>query len=243
MPAEPMMVDTAVKRVTFLLLNNADHDPNTDPEVRWALDATLKDMVTKTQFAAFKKEFAFATSAGQHTYILPEDFVQLLGYGMRYTASPYTTLTWITEREFLECEYERNVSQADPQYFFVTTKDKSDGLWRFRVHPTPATTIAMSAAYLSMPETIYNTVAGQGQPLDARFPTQFFQFLIYGAAAKFPQYLDPTTLAYYNKEYENAIKLMCNKSEPMTGNVMQKQLYHGSPMRLPGWRAGTVRWW
>lgn len=246
MSAEPMPVDTVVKRVMFMLANGPEIDPNLDPEVRWAIDATIKDMVTKTQFSAFKKDKTFSTLSGTSTYSFEDDFVQILSYGMSYTATPFTQLCRISQRDWMNGMFGQSDLTGDPAYFFITTKEKSDGVWRFRLFPEPTSIISIQYTYLSMPDSVWNTVAGgSDQVIDPRFPSQFFQALVYGSAAKFPQFLDTMTIQKHQMEYENAIKVMCNKSEPETGVVMQKEMYQGRGWlsRVPGWLRGTAIPW
>lgn len=229
----PIPVDDLVKDVTFILLNHEDYDPNTDGQVRKALDAVLQELVAKTQFAAFKKYDSFATVSGTHTYAMPEDFVQCLGYGLQYAATPYTTLDWMTERDFLEGEMERNQSTGDPVRFFITHKDEDTGYWQFRVHPTPTSARTINRCYLSAPKPILLTVAAGDHVLDPRFPAAQRRGLVCGAALHFPQYLDSQTIASNQDRYLQAIKDMSNKSEPVAGNVLQKRAY-GSGGRFHG---------
>jgi|SRR5687767_9177509 len=227
MPSDPIMVDELVGDVTFLILNHRDYDQNTDTDVRHALDAVLQEMVAKTQFAAFKKYDTFSTANGVHTYRMPDDYVQIVGYGLQYATTPFTTLRWITERSFLEEERERNQSTGEPTEFFITHKDHDDGLWRFRLHPTPNATRVINRCYLSMPTSIRRTVMAGDHELDPRFPTQFIKGIASGAAMHFPQYLDQVTLAACEKKYQAAITDMANKSEPTAGITIQKHAYGG----------------
>jgi hypothetical protein len=192
-------------------------------------------MVIRTQFAAFKKYDAFATVVDEHTYAMPDDFVQCLSYGLQYAATPFITLDWITERDWLESESERNVTTGDPRCFWITHKDETTGLWQFRMHPTPSRIMSINRAYLSMAQSIRLTVYAGDHVLDRRFPTQHVEALVAGAATHFPQYLDSTTISVHNSMLEKAIKDMSNKSEPVAGNIIQKRLY-GSQARFRGSR-------
>lgn len=239
MASEPILVDHLVKGVNFILLNHEEIDPNTDNQVRMALDAVLQEMVIKTQFAAFKKYDTVTVSSGIHTYPMPDDFVQILSYGLQYATTPFRTLDWMTERDFLEGEMERMQDTGDPVRFFITHKDADDGLWRFRVSPTPSSTRVLNRCYLSMPQSIRLTVPGGDHELDRRFPTQQIRGLICGAATHFPQYLDQVTISVNQNQYMKAIDAMSQKSEPVAGNLLQKRAY-GGPRRMRGFNYPVV---
>lgn len=228
MASDPIGIDELVGDLTFLILNHRSYDENTDTDVRNALDAVLQEMVVRTQFAAFKKYDSFQVQPGVRVYTMPDDFAQILGYGLQFATSPFRMLTWVTEREFIEGEWERNQAVGDPLRFFITHKDESDGLWRFRVHPTPQTSREINRCYLSMPRGIRRTVYAGDHLLDPRFPTQFIKGLVSGAALHFPQYLDGTTLQTENQKYERTITDMANKSEPTAGITVQKRAYSGN---------------
>lgn len=227
MASDAIPIDELVKDVTFGILNHRDYDPNTDQSVRNALDAELQHMVMATQHAAFKKYDNFATQVGIHTYAVPNDFLQWLPYSLQYAATPFRTLSWITERSFIEQERERNQTSGDPTEFWYTHKDEDDGLWRFRVFPTPQSVIPINRVYLSMAKSIRLTVAGGDHILDRRFPTGHIEGLVAGALTHFPQYLDNATIAVKGGKRDEVIKDMANKSEPIAGNLLQKQAYGG----------------
>ncbi len=240
MSSEPMPMDVAVQRVTFQLKGSSLSDPTLDPEIRWAIDSTLKDMVTRTQYAAFKKDAdPFTMAAGDETFTFPEDFVQLIDKTLRMTEEPNRTLIWKSEIDFHRWEYERQTTTGEPFYYFIKGKEQSDGLYRCRVWPTPTEATEFIYSYISMPESCWNTLTGGGHILDRRFPSQFFQQLIWGTCLSFPQYLDQVTLADFAGKYESAIKSMANKSEPLVGNTMQKESYTGSGGGR-GWWSGKI---
>jgi len=147
-------------------------------------------------------------------------------------------------------EYVLRQNTGDPTYYMVKPgKDRKTGLYSVVVSPVPNTQRVLVLHYLSEPTPINKTAsAASNQTLDPRFPRRFLHALTRGAASTFGgTLLHGDAAAQFRLEYEQAVKIAKNESEPEAGETIQKMPYRGGlrgygltpPLSFPG---TAVRW-
>lgn len=241
MSAPTRTVDSLVGEVSFALLNLYDPKEELDKAIRFALDACMMEMVEKSNHAAFRKDGSLTTIAGQSTYLLADDYQQMLDGGVKLAASPFRTLLF--RPEFLHNALERDRDQASgtPMYYWIRNKDAATGLWEMQVWPTPDSAIAISYRYRILPEAIFATAPGSTAVIDRRFPSQFIPALVSGAVSKFKKYLSAQDLATRRAEYDTAILDMKSNAIPVSGAQFRRQMDVGpAPFGRLAWRGNPL---
>lgn len=224
MAQETITVGTCVSRVSFMLTGNATADSALATEIKWALNSSLRDMVSMSDHPAFRKTATFNTVDGTQDYDAANDFYRFIHPSMKFTASPKWTLNWINQQEWDRMEGDQsNSSKQRPYHYTVRHRDATSGLYQIRFFPIPDAIYAMSYGYFSIPAD--QSAASDGTTVDPRFPAEFHRALFSGAATLFPQYLKPDQLVVYVKFFEEAKRAMRTKSSPVVGRQQKLKSY------------------
>lgn len=227
MTIETMTIDTLVFRVYFAISNVststiANVDPNLKSEIKWALHCALRELVERTEHHGFRARGSISVTAGTAQWALPDDFHRIIEEGVKFAASDYRTLEYISEQEWDARMLDSDTSQAEPVLYTLTGRKTSNGTAQIKFYPTPSTSRTITVNYLTIPLKVYDL--NDGNSLDTRIPPEYHHILVAGALKHLPAYakdLWPIWKGQWDEYVQEARK----KSVPVTGQSYQRELY------------------
>lgn len=241
MTAPSHTVDSLVGEVSFALTNFYDPGEDLDKAIRFALHTSMMRMVDESGHASFRMDGTITTIADQATYDLADDFQQMIDESVKFTTSPYRTLTFRPEYLHNALERDRDQASGYPEYYFVRSRSSTTGLWQIQLWPTPDDVWEIAYRYRAVPQSIHDTAPGSAAVIDRRFPVQFVPHLVSGAISKFPKYITPNDFQARTLEYENAIIAMKKNAVPVAGAHFKRAMFTGNrPLGSLAWRGNPL---
>lgn len=238
MASDTVPIDVAVDQVSRDLINDTP-SAALDADIRWALHAAQLQFVDYVNPTSFHVDATITTSTGDSSYELAEDFDQIIASTVKFTATPFRTLTEMTMQLFNERWLSATESTGDPEHYYITHRDKSDGQWRMFLWPTPDTsTRVIQYSYRSLPDPIWNTSRGGGHVFDRRLSHKAIPHILEGAKAtgKFSKYLGSELQRSIEDKWEKWLDQSRRTAHPVVGEVLQRRPY---PMMRHGRQAWT----
>lgn len=236
MPADDILVDTLVDRVSFQLTNSATPDSDLDREIRWAIQQSVLDALTRSGHWGIRCDGSIVTVAGDSDYALADDFHELLDQSVVFTTNTRMTLKFLPEHEFNVFQLGQASAAGRPTHYWVRSRDVDTGLATMRVWPTPTDVDTIAYRYKAVPRPIDTTLRGDGAVLDRRIPIEFCKTFVHGALTHFPRVLNNQDLQYNTAAYEQGVAKMKMKSSPVSGQTYQRRGFTG------GRGGGGVGW-
>lgn len=222
MAVDSMLVDTLVSEVNARITGSQTVDSSLDASIRRALDWALRDFVRSTQPQSFETEGTVTLTAGTTGYDLPDDFDQMLPDGVRFSASPYTTLNRMTRAQFDRHGFATSTGQSRSTHYYLGGRSTSSRAARINFWPTPDTSsVVVKVFYRAVPAKIWDSTSGGGTLIDARFPINHFWDLVDGALTKFPNYLNAAQLEGYRRNFERAKETLRSNASLVAGEAVR----------------------
>jgi hypothetical protein len=237
MAVQTMLIDTLVARVSFALANDATPPSGMDPEIRWAIQHTISEMVNTANPGSFRVDGTLTTANGTSTYDLADDFSQMIDSSVKLSVSDFRTLRLIPEFQYNDWQLDRDQRSGTPEAYFVRAKSSSNGAWSIRLWPTPTSVLTVAYRYRAIPAKMYDSVSGDGAILDKRFQPELFAAVRSGAILRFPNYLSDADKLTHREQYEAGLEQMKGKAIPVVGQAYQRQPYTGVRRR-----GGGIAW-
>lgn len=218
-------VDDVLKRLSYIIEGTETASTAIRPSYIHALQAAFNELVSEGMPAAFRSETTFNTVDGTEDYTTPTDFKQLIEPSMRFTASPRWTLTYVPQQEYdrnnLETVYHTS-SKSRPRIFTIIGKDKTDGLWQFRLRPVPDQAYSIKYRYLAWADQFTSDTDGT-TVIDRRFPEEYKHGIWSGAIVRFfADRVSRDELATHAQAFEQ-VKQRMRTDEPITPVGYQRQ--------------------
>lgn len=204
MAVETMLVDTLAAEVNFRLTGSQTVDSALDASIRRALDAALREFVSDTQPESFNTQGTVTLTAGTAAYDLPDGLNHILPDGVRFNASPFTSLIRLTRAQYDRYQFSSFTGQSNPTHYFTLGRSTSSSAARIQFFPTPGTSsVVIQINYIAFPNKIWDSVSGDGAVIDRRFPPNRWWDLVDGALKRFPNYIG-SQVDYYKRSFEAA---------------------------------------
>lgn len=218
MAVDSMLVDTLVAEVNFRITGSQTTDSALDASIRRALDWALRDFVRSTQPQSFSTQGTVTLTAGTSAYDLPDDLDMILPDGVRFNASPYTTLNRMTRAQYDRHGFATSTGQSRPTHYITLGRSTSSRAARIQFWPTPDTTsVVVQVNYHAFPAKIWDSTSGGGTLIDPRFPPTHWWDLVDGALTKFPNYINEPQRMAYERNFKLAKESMRSNASLMIG--------------------------
>lgn len=222
MAVPSMLVDDLVKEANFRITGSRDIDTAHDTALRYALDWALFAFVRETQPQSFETTATISLTAGTAEYDLADDFDQMLGDGVRFSASPFTQIDRLSRAQYDRYGLATQTGRARPQFYVLLGRSTSTRAAVVRFHPTPVTTaVIVKYHYRAFPTSIRATTAGGGTLIDARFPPTHWLDLVDGALTKMTNLFRPDQIAVFARNFAMAKDSMRQNASLGTGEATQ----------------------
>lgn len=235
MAVETITIDNLVIPVYFHLSNVwassiSGVDTNLVSPIKWALHCALRELVERTEHAGFRVAGSVTTANGTATYDLPDDFHREIEEGVKFAASDYRTLKYISPQEWDAAMLDANTTRADPYLYTLIGRNTSTAAARIKFYPTPSSTRTVTVNYLAFPTKIYDLA--NGTAIDKRVPPEYHHILPSGAMRHMPRYISDADWQKHAALWERYVDEAQKKSTQVVGQSYQREMYQS------GW--GTI---
>lgn len=192
-------------------------------EIKWACHCALRELIERTEHSGFRVRYAVGVSAGVQAYSLPDDFHRMIEEGVKFGASDFRTLEYISEQDWDAKMLDANTTQTDPYLYTLIGRKSTTGAAQIKFWPIPGSTRQIVVNYLAFPISIYALT--NGLALDARIPPEYHHILVQGALRHLPRYISDSDWQKANTLWEVYVAEARKKSVQVTGQTYQKELY------------------
>jgi len=225
---ESITVGDLVSDVRFILTNSSAADSDLDTQIKVWLNATMRDMIARSEHPSFTMEDVMKLSAGTQDYDLPGDYGRMIEPGVRHFREGDSMLTvkYITQPTYDEHEGARWWTDTGiPTHYTFTGREKeTQGTFKVRFFPIPDEPYQIKYSYYGIPENI--RAAADSVEIDRRFPRELVHVLVTGTCLYFPKYL-AGHLATYKEKYAEALASLQRNSRPLVGGYQQSRRMDG----------------
>jgi hypothetical protein len=201
----------------------ADVPAGWQTEIKWALHCALREIIERTEHAAFRTRAVVNLAAATTTYPLPDDFHRMIEEGVKFGTTDFRTLEYISEQDWDAKMLDANTTQTDPWLYTVLGRKSTTGAAQIKFWPTPGSIRQVSVHYLAFPIKVHDMV--NGTSIDARIPPEYHHILVTGALRHLPRYISDSDWQKANGLWEVYVAEARKKSVQVTGQTYQKELY------------------
>lgn len=222
MTVETMLIETLTARVHFAIANTATVDTTLKTEIKWALHCALRELIERTEHSGFRVIGSLTTANGTKTYALPDDFHREIEEGVKFAASDYRTLTYISEQDYDSKMLDANTTTGDPYLYMIRGRNSTSAAAQMSFYPTPSSIRTIYINYLAFPVKLYDLA--DGTAIDKRIPPEYHHILVTGALRHLPNYVKDKW-PVYNGLWEQMVMEAKKKAVQVTGQTYQRELY------------------
>lgn len=226
------LVDDLVKRVNFAVTGSTTVDDALNVDIRWALEAAQLEWLFATRPQDVTTTGSVTTADGTAEYALPDDFWEMRPQGVRLNASPFTTLSYLTQAEFQRYQLHSVTTTGTPSAYVLLARSASTGLMQIRFMPIPNAILTVKVDYVPLPQKLRDTTSGDGTYIDKRVPSGLVLPLArHAAVLGFSHMLDAAQIRAFEKAWEKALEISRDTAVKQGGVVA---VPHGYDYDLDG---------
>ena len=192
-------------------------------EIKWALHCALRELIERTEHSGFRTRATITLAPSTTTYALADDFHRMIEEGVKFIASDYRTLQYISEQDWDAKMLDANTTTSDPWLYTLLGRKTTTAVAQIKFWPTPSTARGVSVHYLAFPLKMYDLA--NGAAVDTRIPPEYFHILVQGALRHLPRYISDADWQKSHALWEVYVAEARKKAVQVTGQTYQKELY------------------